>query len=576
MMDWHFTPYAVPLFIGTGVLLAIGVIAWRQRSTRGAVWLVLLSIFTAIYTLGYAFELGSVRLADAEVWFRIEYIGITIAPVCLFALILSYVGLERFLTPLNLLILLLVPFMTLVFAWTNNRHELIWQHVALERVGDRYVAEFGTGPWYWINVGYIWLLLTWGVVLLVRAYRRVTGLFRRQVGIILAGTLLPFIAHVIYLSGLLPVKLDPSPYALTLVSLTLAWGIFNTQFLDIVPVARQTVLSSMSDAVIVVDARDRVVDLNEPAQKLVDPGVAGNYLGLPAVQVFPNWFATCVAPGDREKRVELSIALQGEKRVFDMQLTALHGRSGHYEGRLLVLHDMTRRKQAEEERERLLVELEAFAHTVAHDLKTPLAVLIGYSAMLHDEMGQLSPGEVAQAVAVIERTGQKMDNIIEELLLLASVRKMEEVPVGPLDMGAIVAEAQTRLDGLIAESGATVIGPEKWPAAIGYAAWVEEVWVNYLSNAIKYGGEPPRVELGAAEQAGGMVRFWVRDNGHGIPAEELPRLFVEFARLPPIRVEGHGLGLSIVRRIVEKLGGRIGVESNVGQGSEFSFTLPSG
>jgi signal transduction histidine kinase len=104
---------------------------------------------------------------------------------------------------------------------------------------------------------------------------------------------------------------------------------------------------------------------------------------------------------------------------------------------------------------------------------------------------------------------------------------------------------------------------------------VEEVWANYISNAIKYGGKPPRIELGAGPQPNGTVRFWVRDNGHGLSIEDQRRLFGEFSRLSEGQVEGHGLGLSIVRRIVTKLGGEVGVESQIGQGSMFYFTLPA-
>jgi signal transduction histidine kinase len=118
-----------------------------------------------------------------------------------------------------------------------------------------------------------------------------------------------------------------------------------------------------------------------------------------------------------------------------------------------------------------------------------------------------------------------------------------------------------------------IVVPNTWPVALGHGPWVEEVWVNYLSNALKYGGQPPRVELGATEQTDGTVRFWVRDNGPGLTAEEQTRLFRLFTRLDRVRAKGHGLGLSIAQRIVEKLGGQVGVESEIGQGSVFSFTL---
>ncbi len=225
-------------------------------------------------------------------------------------------------------------------------------------------------------------------------------------------------------------------------------------------------------------------------------------------------------------------------------------------------------------------ELDAFAHTVAHDLKTPLTALIGFSTLLQTRYARMGTAALEEALEVITRSGHRLKNIVEELLLLASVRKVEDIQRTPLDMAAIVGEARARLADVIDERKAAVIVCDSWPAVLGYAPWVEEVWVNYLSNAIKYGGELPRVELGyTAPVTSGLetpgVKFWVQDNGHGLTSEECGRLFVEFTRLEQARAEGHGLGLSIVRRIVEKLGGAVGVESVVEQGSVFWFTLPA-
>jgi signal transduction histidine kinase len=179
-----------------------------------------------------------------------------------------------------------------------------------------------------------------------------------------------------------------------------------------------------------------------------------------------------------------------------------------------------------------------------------------------------------------------MVNIVDELLLVSSVRKLDDVKMGVLDMMMITAEAQARLTDMIANANAKIAIPSIWPDAIGYAPWIEEVWANYISNAIKYGGQPPYIELGATVEAesstaeGGTspncVRFWVRDNGPGLTEAEQGQLFTEFTRLHQVRAEGHGLGLSIVQRIVEKLGGTVGVDSKIGHGSTFWFTLPLG
>jgi signal transduction histidine kinase len=218
-------------------------------------------------------------------------------------------------------------------------------------------------------------------------------------------------------------------------------------------------------------------------------------------------------------------------------------------------------------------ELDAYAHTVAHDLKSPLAVIVGYADYLQDTARQEAHDVFVKYTGTMAEYGRKMSSIIENLLLLATVRKTE-AETEWLDMGAIVHEVLKRLHYQISQCGGQVHAADEWPQAWGYAPWVEEVWVNYLSNALKYGGQPPIVELGATLEDEQRVRFWVRDNGWGIPAEQLEQLFVAFERLDQTKIEGHGLGLSIVQRIMRKMNGEVGVQSTLGQGTVFSFTLP--
>lgn len=165
-----------------------------------------------------------------------------------------------------------------------------------------------------------------------------------------------------------------------------------------------------------------------------------------------------------------------------------------------------------------------------------------------------------------------MSDIIDALLLLSRVCNLSNVPYSRVAMAPIIEESLLRLRTEISESGAAIYMPEAWPEAYGYGPWIEEIWVNYLSNAIKYGGSPPRIEIGVDRVADGAVRFWVSDNGPGLAAEEQRSMFT---RLHTDRALGHGLGLSIVQRIVERLGGTVGVSNNPDGGACFSFTLPA-
>lgn len=239
-------------------------------------------------------------------------------------------------------------------------------------------------------------------------------------------------------------------------------------------------------------------------------------------------------------------------------------------------------------------DLNAFARTVAHDLKNPLSAIIGFSSLLESRFGRMEPEKVAENLRRITVTGYKMRDIIDELLLFARVRQIDALEIEPLDMDAIVAEVLTSLELRIQEAQAEIVAPETWPTASGYAAWVEIVWSNMISNALKYGGDsatnlPPRVELGftlcgeggqpssPVSDSPSLITFWIRDNGPGLLPAECAQLFTPFTRFHQDKAEGHGLGLSIVQRIVEKLGGQVGVESAgvPGKGCLFWFTLPA-
>ena len=219
-------------------------------------------------------------------------------------------------------------------------------------------------------------------------------------------------------------------------------------------------------------------------------------------------------------------------------------------------------------------ELESYAHTVAHQLRLPLAGISLTAQLLEEDCELRSPEELRRDLRAIRMSALKMSRIIEELLLFA---KTEEIPpdTGPLDMSAVIASVLVRLQPLLKEYDADITFPDTWPPVIGYGPWVEEVWVNYISNAVKYGGRPPRIQLGTFRDAEGKVCFTVKDNGPGLPPDDVRRLFHPFRRIGKSPVDGNGLGLSIARRMTERLRGRVMVESAVGKGSVFGFTLPT-
>lgn len=246
-----------------------------------------------------------------------------------------------------------------------------------------------------------------------------------------------------------------------------------------------------------------------------------------------------------------------------------------------IKEDITQRKQMEMELRRSNAELQvrnqeldAFAHTVAHDLKSPMGIIAGFGELLQESHAAMPPEQLHTILRTMTQSARKATDIIESLLLLASARQQDVVLV-PLPMPEILLEVRHRLENAIQASGANVQMTDvaAWPQALGHPAWVEAIWVNYLSNALKYSEASPKIVLGAELQQDGCVRFYVRDNGPGLTPEQQKRLFAPFERLNKSKVTGHGLGLSIVHRLAERMNGQVGVISQPGQGSTFYFTL---
>lgn len=243
----------------------------------------------------------------------------------------------------------------------------------------------------------------------------------------------------------------------------------------------------------------------------------------------------------------------------------------------LAQHTVELQKRTLELEQRNL-ELDAFAHTVAHDLKNPLSGVIGLSEILLEKCVINKPidAKSLDRLQKINDAAMQILGIINAILLLAGVSRHHTLHIETVDMKSLVEQViNTRLTNLISQYAATIVLPEMLPMSRGYTPWLEEVWVNYLTNGMKYGGEVPYLEIRAELLADNKVKYSIKDNGAGITVAQQSQLFTPFIRLHTKRADGHGLGLSIVKQIIEKLGGTVGVESELGQGSTFFFTLPS-
>lgn len=217
-------------------------------------------------------------------------------------------------------------------------------------------------------------------------------------------------------------------------------------------------------------------------------------------------------------------------------------------------------------------ELGAYDRSVSHDLKGPVSYICTTTEWLQRSYAQLTAEQLNHFLGQIATRAYQANSIIESLLFLAQT---DDIELYPVDMQTTVQRSLDNLHSVVSDRNARLSLPDTLPSAMGQTSLVEQVWDNYLSNALKYGGSPPLIRIGADRQNSHMIRFWVIDNGLGIPPERHSYVFTSHSRSEEGQVEGHGLGLSIVRRIINRLGGQVGYENLPGQGCRFYFTLPS-
>ncbi|QHT70098.1 PAS domain-containing protein [Rhodocytophaga rosea] len=352
-MELQYNLFSITL-LTSGVVMAIMALFIFQRlsgTCNGFVW-IMASI--SIWTFFYGLELACTSFNDMVLWLNMEYIGIATLPANWIIFVLRFTGKDKWLKPITLIPILLIPICTLLLIWTNPWHHLQYVAISMDTSGPFPLLAMKHGIWYWVFTFYFYLMLILGSLIMLYTFRKAHSLYRKQNVIILIGAFTPWIINLFYLFEIRPYKhIDLTPYGLMVTGFVISFGLLKLKLLDLVPVAREKVIEAMQEGVLVLDAENRIIDCNTWLRKLLNWEMS-QIVGKSIFDILPQATELNQLIKERDSRtVEFELCTEvvthSQVKYLEVESTVFLKHPTHNTGLLLLVRDITARKQAEKQ-----------------------------------------------------------------------------------------------------------------------------------------------------------------------------------------------------------------------------------
>lgn len=559
-MKYQLIPYAWVLFTSALISFIILYFAWRRRTVPGARPFFVLMVSSVFWSLANALEMMGTDLPTKLFWANVQYICYNVIPVTWLVLALQYTGRDRWLTRRRLLLLLIIPVLTIVVAWTNQYHGLLRRDIFLDRSGPFPVVGKTYGPWFWVFAAYSYPLMIVSCVIHLRAMWRMQRLYRWQTLALLTGLVLPLLANLAFTLNLSPFKFDVAPTLFSIGGIFYTLAFFRFKLFDVLPAGRHLVIESMGDGMFIFDRLNRLIDFNPSAAKIF--GITERMIGQSAEVILKN--CTDLEEVFRRSsmgRRELTFKDPADAGVYyDARWWPVPGRDGQITGRLLLFHDITEVKQAQQE----VLRQQRFAAMLEEREKL--------ARELHDSLGQVFGYINVQAQAARKFIAGGQPELADEYLRKmigaakeghAEVREFIQNGLNPvLTEKGLVPAIEDLLNKFSVNHGLETSFSDCREVRQGLddpasEAQIFRIVQEALNNVAKH-AEASQVRVAIEDHEAGM-RLVIADNGKGFEPET---------------VNGQkNYGLRIMHKRAEEAGCRLTVQSSPGEGTRILIDI---
>ncbi|MDP4094479.1 MAG: histidine kinase N-terminal 7TM domain-containing protein [Bacillota bacterium] len=573
--------------IVTTIILAF--LFWLRRNSVGAKTMCVLMSCAALWSFSDLLSALSSNIHLKLFWDGFSYVGVVIIPVEWFVFSLRYTGREKLITFRNSVLLSIIPLITMLMVITNSHHHFFVSKMLFTRIGELNITDPIYGIWFWVHTAYSYLLIVIGAFILLKKLLSQPKIYKTQSTLMILATFAPFIGNIVFVFGFSPIDgFDPTVFSFIFTGLLFFIGMFRYKLFDLVPIAREAVIESMNDLIVILDPKHRIIDINKAALHSFGK-IASNVIGSHVSDILGS--KSEIFKNNIIKSIinDKLVTYEGNRqKIYDFKLSPLYDTKSKFSGYFIVMRDITDLENAMRELEESKQAAEdankaksRFLASMSHEIRTPLNGILGMSHLLSS--AKLSEEERIYLKSIEYSAGSLLE-IINDILDFSKIEagkmELEEIAFNIKSLMKDVIDTfmyQKNEKGLKLE---TKIADSIPDYIIGDPVRIRQILINLIGNAFKFtekGSIDIRLEKAGEKGNEILLQFSVSDTGIGIPKEKIGNLFESFRQLDSSTTRkygGTGLGLAIVDNLISIMNGNIRVESELGEGSKFLFTIP--